>query len=66
MANDGVWGGSSELMALNAELVGGYTVNIFDINNDVVYGSEHNQPGDTILLLRFGSAHYTALERSDN
>ena len=66
MANDGVWGGSSELMALNAVLGSGYKVNIFDSNNGVVHGIEHNQPGDTILLLRFGGAHYTALERSDN
>ena len=52
-------------MALNAVLGDGYKVNIFDSRNGVIHGEEHNQPGDIILLLRFGGEHYTALERSD-
>ena len=49
-------------MALNAILPEGFRVNIYDSVTRVTYGSEHNTTGDTVLLLRFGSAHYTALE----
>ena len=52
-------------MALNAVLGHGYKVNIFDSSSNVVHGTEHNQPGDAILLLRFSDAHYTALERAN-
>ena len=63
IAKDGVWGGATEIMALNSALPDGYKVNIYDSLTRIVYGTEHNMPGDTVLLLRFGSAHYTALEK---
>ena len=51
---DCVWAESSEVMALNAVL--GHSA------SSVVHDTEHNQAGDTILLVRFSGAHYTSLE----
>lgn len=65
IANDGIWGGATEIMALNAVLPDGFRVNIYDSVTRVTFGSEHNTDGDTVLLVRFGSAHYTALQRLD-
>ena len=55
IASDGIWGGSSEIMALNAVLPDGFTVNIYDTRSGVIHGSEHNMATDTIFLVRFSA-----------
>ena len=50
-------------MALNAVILHGYKVNIYDSSNGITHGTEHNMQGDTVLLLHFGAAHYTSLEK---
>ena len=50
-------------MALNVVLPAGFSVNIFDSHSRLIFGSEHNNDGDIVLLVHFGSGHYTALEK---
>lgn len=62
MAKDGVWGGSSEVIPLNAVIPDGFKVNLYDSASGIVHGTEHNLADDTILLLHFGGEHYTSLQ----
>ena len=51
------------MMALNAVLPAGFRVNIFDSHSHLIFGYEHNNAGDNVLLIHFGSGHYTALKK---
>ena len=66
IATLGVWGGDSEVVALNAVIGNGYKVNIHDHLTGVIYGEEHNIEGDKIILIQYKDGHYTALERADS
>ena len=63
IGKDGVWGGASEIMAVNMILPDGYKLNIVESASGVIYGQEHNKQDDSIVFVFHRGFHYYALIR---
>ena len=56
--NPGTWGGETEVQAVNSILSDGVTLNIYQSSTAKIFGTEHNTPNGTIILLYHSENHY--------